>query len=180
MMWASIKAVYDYSVMSCLAFQQTSSMILSIRGFKCVRGFSMGLLPLFYLPSFDRRLREYCCRSCDFVCSLAACLPGCRETYIHARAAHRLAWEMSLFVPSFLPRDLLWVSTEFVYLWSADTGQRHPLPTRKSSLGSDTLLRLQSFPFWSIGLAADAREALGVTRHATLQAFLRLCSAGFV
>jgi len=44
MMWASIKAVHDYSVMSCLAFQQTFSMILSIRGFKCVRGFSMGPL----------------------------------------------------------------------------------------------------------------------------------------
>jgi len=29
-------------------------------------------------------------------------------------------------------------------------------------------------------MAADAREEPGVTRHATLQAFLRLCSAGFV
>ena len=47
-------------------------------------------------------------------------------------AAHTSRVEMSLFVSSFPSKGFAVGFIGFVYLWSADTGQRHALPTGES------------------------------------------------
>jgi hypothetical protein len=57
MMWASIRQVEAMN-MSCLAFQQTFSTTLSIRGFMHVRSFSMDLLGALLLIVSRSTIRE--------------------------------------------------------------------------------------------------------------------------